>query len=200
MIGLFKHVTNPDQDDIADHQKYVAKKNMWEQVLVAAKATEILSPERKLSELSKGATVHLPCHGTVNTPYLTTLISNGDVRQLSTVAADLKKAGLQDGSRVKMRSCHSADALQQPAFVKDPPGTVGSKEAPAQTLANALDDAGVNGVTVVGYQGSGKRFGRAEGHSQQIDATNAHVPSSTVRKDFTSNRSFVDSAFKFFGF
>jgi hypothetical protein len=160
----------------------------WNKFLSAAKSTEILSPEEKLSDLPDKATVYLPGHGNANYHYLQTTPEGGEIKHMKEVAKDLKDAGLPKDARVKMKACHSADTEKRSTFVVDPPssegGEDGDKVAPAKVLADALDQP------VIGYQGEGKTNGRHEGgHNLRADGSSNLRRASEVRKTFSPDPS-----------
>jgi hypothetical protein len=68
----------------------------WAKMTQAAQNTDILAPERKLSELPANATVHLPGHGTANYPYLTSVQNPTPAQRFSLkqVALELQTGGL----------------------------------------------------------------------------------------------------------
>jgi hypothetical protein len=164
----------------------------WAKMTQAAQNTEILAPERKLSELPDDATVHLPGHGAANYPYLASVQTPNAAQRigLKQVALKLQTAELKEDTKLKMGSCHSGDTEVRQNFVANPPSTEfavfgPNKAAPAKTLANELHDLGVANRGVFGYQGAGQAFAKVDhAHFQRKNGAQQYVQASTVRKEF----------------
>jgi hypothetical protein len=167
----------------------------YEKLIDAANATKILSPERKLSELPKGAIVDLPGHGGATRPYLATVEkpTKDQTIAMKEVARKLGAAGLQEDTKLKLRACHSADAKASNTFVANPPSAIThwfdpTETAPAKTLADELHEQKVPNRGVFGYQGVGKAFAKVNNENYlRENGAGDQVRASKVRKEFKHN-------------